>query len=179
MYKKLSSRVVFQHPRITLVEDQIELPGGQQADYLWMEGRADAVTVIARDEAGRILVEREYSYLPDRPLYQFPGGGVSAGEQREDAANRELLEEVGMRANRLSLLGNYLLDHRRTTAQMHIFLGEGLVVHERASRDIYEVDIQTFWLTEAEIDGLIAGGEIVNAPMLASWAIYKHLGQKQ
>src|SRR5579862_141427 len=77
MYKKLSSKVVFQHPRIALVEDQIELPGGQKADYLWMKDRADAVTVIARDKKGNILVEQEYSYLPNRILNQLPGGGVN------------------------------------------------------------------------------------------------------
>jgi ADP-ribose pyrophosphatase len=179
MYKKVSSKIVFKHPRITLVEDQVELPSGQQADYLWFDGFHGAVTIIARDEAGRILVEREYSYLPNHPLYQFPGGGISAGELPEEAANRELLEEVGLHAHHLIPLGSYYLDHRRTTALMHIFLGEELTMHERTSHDIYEVDIQTMWLAETEIDNLIASGEIVNSAMLSTWAVYKNRRQEQ
>jgi len=173
MYKKLSSRVVFSHPRITLVEDQIELPDGRQGDYLWIDGQHGAVTVIPCDATGKILIEREYSYLPNRALYQFAGGGIHQGEEPEAAANRELAEELGLAAAKLTLIGTYLLDQRRSHALMYIYVGEGLKSQAAATEDIYEVGMDSSWMSGEEIDALIASGQVVNSPMLSCWAIYK------
>jgi len=173
MYKKLSSRVVFSHPRITLVEDQIELPDGRQGDYLWIEGGHGAVTVIPRDASGKILIEREYSYLPNEALYQFAGGGIHPGEEPEAAARRELAEELGLGATKLTLIGTYLLDHRRSHALMYIYVGEEFQSQIETTEDIFEVGMDSFWMSEQEIDELIASGQVVNSPMLSCWAIYK------
>ena len=36
----------------------------------------------------------------------------------------------------------------------------------------YECGIEVHWMTDGEIRDLIARGEVTNAPMLASWALY-------
>ena len=172
MYKRISSRTILAHPRVTLVEDTIELPGGQHAPYLRQEGRTDAVGVIAIDAQGRILVEREYSYVPNAWLYQFPGGGMSTGETPEQAANRELREEVGLAAASLAPIGTFHLQHRLSAALLHMFVGTDLTVHPAETSDPYEYGIEIHWMTEADIQDLIAGGEVTNAPMLAAWALY-------
>lgn len=173
MYKRLSSKTLLTHHRITVVEDQVELPGGQTGDYIWIDQWLGAVTVIPRDENGKILVEAEYSYLPNTALLQFPGGRIEPGEEPLVAANREMTEEVGLYANRLISLGSYLIDHRRTSALMHVFIGEELEPRQSSSQDIYETDFEKHWLTVGEIDELIASGKVSNAVMLSCWAIYK------
>ncbi len=173
IYKRLSSQAVFTHSRLTVVEDWIELPNGETGDYLWFAGGRGGVTIIARDGAGKILVEQEYSYLPGAALYQFPGGGIEDGETPEAAANRELAEEVNYQAGRLTRLGSFLLDHRRSRAEMHVFAGDDLTPCESATKDEYEVDLRSFWLSEADVDALIANGKVVNAVLLAAWMFYK------
>ena len=173
MYKRLSSKTLLVHPRITVVEDQVELPGGQTGDYIWIDKWLGAVTVIPRNENGEILVEREYSYLPNTGLLQFPGGRIEPGEEPLIAANREMTEEVGLYANRLMPLGSFLIDHRRTAALMHVFIGEELESRASTTHDVYEAGFEKHWLTEDEIDTLIVAGEVSNAVMLACWAIYK------
>ena len=172
MYKQISSRVILDHPRLTLIEDIVELPNGKHGDYLKWRNKGHAVTVLCRDDRGRLLVEKEYSYVPDTDLYQFPGGGIGLDERPEDGANRELVEEVGLRAGRLTLLGTCYLNHRKSDELMFVFLGED---PEPATTDVldeYEGEIQQFWMMEAEIGELIARGEIMNASMLSAWAIY-------
>lgn len=52
-----------------------------------------------------LLVRRKFS--PFKGKYALPGGFVEVGETVEDACRRELLEETGVRAGKLQLLGVY------------------------------------------------------------------------
>jgi len=54
--------------------------------------RRSSVVVVAFDERGRVLLAR-HSYGP--PLWSLPGGGMNRGEPAEQAALREIREELG------------------------------------------------------------------------------------
>lgn len=54
--------------------------------------RRGSVVVIAFDEHGRVLLVR-HSYGP--PVWSLPGGGIDRGEAPEQAAAREISEELG------------------------------------------------------------------------------------
>ena len=54
MYIQRSSKVVFEHPRLTLIKDVISMPGGGEGTYLKEDGTPDAVTVLCMDERGTL-----------------------------------------------------------------------------------------------------------------------------
>lgn len=56
--------------------------------------RQVAVAVILR--AGRVLVQTRAGGGPWNGYWEFPGGGVEAGESGAQAARRECIEEVGL-----------------------------------------------------------------------------------
>jgi 8-oxo-dGTP diphosphatase len=64
---------------------------------------ADCVVVDARNRV--LLVRRKYP--PFKGRYALPGGFVEVGETVEDACRRELMEETGVKAGKLQLLGIY------------------------------------------------------------------------
>ena len=168
----ISSRVVLDHPRLTVLEDEVLLPDGSTTTYLrWAPVGTCAVTVICRDGDGRVLLEREYSYPPDRWLLQFPGGGSLPGEEPAVAANRELMEEVGLRAERLTPLGSYLINNRRSDGRMLVYLAEGLTAASLPADP--EERIEYAWVTEAEVDRLIATDGIENHSLLCAWRLYR------
>ena len=73
--------------------------------------------VIERD--GRILVTRRLEGTHLSGLWEFPGGKCEAGESHEDCLGRELLEELGVRAD----IGRELLtvehDYPTWTVRLH------------------------------------------------------------
>lgn len=170
MWKKISSKILFKHPRITLIEDLFELPNGEKGHYIYYTVKGSGVTIICKD-GDKILLQKEYSYPPNEELFQFPGGHVPSDEKIEVGANRELMEEYGHRAEKLELLGKYLLDNRRSKEYMFVFLASNLVEDNR-KEDNTEVFEHT-WLYEHEVDEMIKAGEIKTPHSLASWSLYK------
>jgi 8-oxo-dGTP diphosphatase len=53
--------------------------------------------VLLVDREGRLLLQRRTMDAPAAPgKWSFPGGGIEPGEEPEEAARRELLEETGL-----------------------------------------------------------------------------------
>lgn len=171
MWKTLSSKEIFSHPRLTLIEDEVLLPSGLQTSYLTFKKTGNCATVICRDDQGRILLQKEYSYPSRCDHFQFPGGNVPLGEDIAEGANRELMEEVKLKANKLTLLGLFLLNDRRTDAKSYVFLAENLEKSERDQDP--EEEIENRWVTPSEIERMIISGEIIALDILAAWTLYK------
>lgn len=65
-----------------------------------------AADCVVFDPQGRLLLIRRKN-PPFQGQYALPGGFIEYGETAEQAAARELLEETGLQAEALSLIGVY------------------------------------------------------------------------
>jgi A/G-specific adenine glycosylase len=79
-------------------------------------------SVVAVEAQGRWFVQRR-----DKPgllqgLWEFPGGKLNHGETPSRAARRELLEETGLRARRLSHLASIRHAYSHFTVRLHLFV---------------------------------------------------------
>ncbi|MEO1045436.1 MAG: NUDIX domain-containing protein [Pseudomonadota bacterium] len=75
--------------------------------------------LVVRNAAGEVLLIRHSYGRSD--LYMLPGGGIRRGEAAVDAAQRELMEEVGCRAEGLALLGEYFDDSKGARNHVSVF----------------------------------------------------------
>lgn len=120
-WKCLDSKVLLDHPRITVVEDTVQLPSGHITAYVHLASGSDAVTVICL-RGGAILLQREFSYPVGEVLLQFPGGKIEGDETPEQAAARELKEESGFAFSRCETLGWCYGNNRRSDQKCTWFL---------------------------------------------------------
>src|SRR5258708_10624807 len=160
-WKQLKSRIIFEHPRITLVEDDVELPNGQTAQYLKFGGSGRRGVTIICMQGGKVLLQQEYSYPVDEIMYQFPGGGVDKNESAAQAATRELIEESGLKPNNLKELGWYYVDNRRTDAKMYVMLAENVTAQKKQGGDAEEI-IESEWIAVDKFKRMVRDGQIVN-----------------
>jgi 8-oxo-dGTP pyrophosphatase MutT (NUDIX family) len=98
--------------------------------------RRSSVVVIAFDEDERVLLVR-HSYGP--PVWSLPGGGVGRGEDPEQAAVREIREELGCGLTGLTALDASEEQLADSPELQHVFVAriEGTPVPDM--REIVEV----------------------------------------
>lgn len=82
------------------------------------------------------------------------------------------MEEVNLRAKKLTLLGTYWRNHRRTKALGYVYFVTKLE-NKSLKKDKEEGEIDLLWLAEEKIEELISKGEVIEDNMLASWSICK------
>lgn len=162
----LASRTIFVHPRLTLIEDTVRLPSGQETAWLRYADSGDVVAVICVDEARRVLVSAQYNPAPRRVVEEFPGGGIAQGETVEEGARRELLEEIGLYAHRIERSGAFLINNRRWSGHCHVVVASELE-QRQASPDAAQF-IAFEWLSAAEVDARIRSGAFENGSLLAA-----------
>jgi ADP-ribose pyrophosphatase len=169
-WKKIRRNVLLEHPRLRIVEDDVALPDGVMTKYIHFDGQKSAATVLViKDDA--VLMQREYSYPPDKIMLQLPCGAIEEGENPMETAKRELVEESGYTAPKLELIGSYYHDNRRSNAKMYVYLATDAVSCEKIGGDPQEF-IESFWMSLAILSKSIADGTIDNLTVLAAWAFF-------
>lgn len=169
-WRMQSSRVLFEHPRLTVAEDTVELPNGKTTQYIHYPYHGQGGVIVVCHRGDSILVQQEYSYPVDEVLYQFPGGKIEAGEDVCAAAQRELAEESGIAMTGVRACGWLYADNRRTSAKLHVVYGEYAGTNHQHRPDDTE-QIISQWLPIATIHRMVATGVITNYAMLAAWAL--------
>ena len=121
----LASRRIYDGRILKVREDTVELADGRRARREVVE-HAEVVAIVPIDEAGQVLLVRQYRLPAGQALLEVPAGGVEPGESVEEAAQRELQEETGHRASRLQRLGGFFVSPGCSTEFTHLFLATGL-----------------------------------------------------
>lgn len=145
---------------------ELEFSNGVKREYERLMGNHPAVIIVPVLNNEDLVLVKEYGGGVERYELALPKGKVDPGESFEQAANRELQEEAGYGARKLTLLKcmsqspNYMQHHTQ------IVLAEDLYPSrlEGDEPEPMEVTIHPI----AELDSLVLSEEITEARSIAA-----------
>ena len=153
----LGSRRVYQGHVVSLRVDDVELPSGHRQTREVVEHRG-AVAVVPLTEDDVFLV-RQFRRAAGRTLLEIPAGSMEEGEKPEACLQRELAEEIGMRAGQVTHMVSFFPSPGFLTEVVHVYVAHKLSPHRL---DAEEEDLEVVRLPLARARALV-GQEIVDA----------------
>ena len=145
-WKTLTTREIYRNPWMRLREDVAELPNGRTTIYGVCEfGQCVGVLPFVDDE--HVVMVRQYRYVQkENTRWEMPTGGVRMGESFEAAAQRELMEEAGYRAGKLTWVNSYYTSKSVCEEVAHLYIGRDLTQSEAPPDDteFLEVAVMPF-----------------------------------
>ncbi len=109
--------------------EQLDLTfsNGEQRQYERMKGSGrGAVMIVPMLDKDTLLLVREYCAGTHNYQLGFPKGLIDEGEQAEQAANRELKEEIHYGSKKLIKISQVMMAPAFFNAKMDIFLAQDL-----------------------------------------------------
>ncbi len=100
------SEYIYKGRIINLRNDVVTLPNGKPAPRELVEHRG-GVAVLAVDQNGFVPVVRQFRYPLGKHLWEIPAGKLEVGEKPDEAILRELREEAGLVAGKVTSLGMF------------------------------------------------------------------------
>lgn len=167
-----SARVEHEGYLVSTEVVQLRTPDGRVVDRQVVR-HPGAVAVVAVHKGSVVMVE-QYRVALDTNLLEIPAGKLDIdGEDKAEAARRELIEEVGLDPVDLVLLGEFATAAGFCDETLAIFAATECVEVERQVDGVEEEHSVIRHVPLGEIDALLAtGSELIDAKSLIGlfWA---------
>lgn len=151
---------IYHGKRLTIEKKEITLPNGKRTERVVVHpGGAVAILPVIGDDCYLI---RQYRFAIDDYIFEAPAGTIDEGEEPQETAYRELIEETGMKAETFVPKGWIYPSPGYTDERIWLYLAEGLSPCSDYSMDDDEV-IEVVRVPVRDLAVMIADGRIVDA----------------
>jgi len=170
-WKTLTTQVVYENPYMRVHEDQVINPIGKQTIYGYIEPRGESVCVVPIDENGNTYLVRQFRYPLKLAVWECVAGSCDS-QSAEDAAKRELLEETGLTAEQITIIGDIYLADNVSSFKNTICLARNLT---QVTDQLDEADgiLETKKISIADVTEQILSGAIQCGPSIAAFFMVK------
>jgi 8-oxo-dGTP pyrophosphatase MutT (NUDIX family) len=166
----LNSRQVYANAWMTVREDGVLRADGSEGIFGVID-KPTAAVVIPLDGGG---ADGRLRYPVGARRWEFPRGTAPDRAEQDPAelAARELVEETGLVAGRMDLLGDVDVAPGMTSQRAHVYLATELAEGPHR-REATEQDMRTAWFTVAEFEDMVRRSEIVDSQTLAAYLLLR------
>ena len=129
--KQIKREEIFKGVALHVVKDEVLLPNGHRGvREISLHNGASAIIPILSD--GRVIMERQFRYAHGRVMLEIPAGKLDAPDEIPlEAAKRELREETGAVAEKITFLGKIAPSPALIDEVIYLYMAEGLSFGER------------------------------------------------
>lgn len=168
--KTISSETIYDGKIIRVRKDMVQLDNGKVVSRELVD-HPGGVAVLAKTEAGRYLMVKQYRKPFDEELLEIPAGKLNYGENHYDCGLRELSEETGYEAGRYEYLGSFICTPGFCNEIIHLYYADQLKagnahLDEDEFLDVYEFSQEEIW-------DMIQNGKIKDAKTVIAFLMVK------
>jgi ADP-ribose diphosphatase len=146
---------------------QLKFSNGQLREFERMQGyHQGAVLIVPFYDPETLLLIREYAAGTHSYELGFPKGLIDSGETPEQAANRELKEEIGFGAKRLQKLKKVTMAPSYFSSEMILFMAFDLYPEKLEGDEPEPLEVIKWPLNK--VDELLAGDDFQEARGIAA-----------
>lgn len=155
---------------MTVREDDIRRPDGTNGIYGVIDKPDYALVIALRDD--HLHLVEQFRYPLGARRWEFPQGTAPdrADSEPAELAARELREETGLRAGRMTEIGVLDVAPGMSSQRGRVFLATDLTDGE-PEREHEEQDMRSAWVPRARVEEMITAGEITDAQSVAAYAL--------
>ena len=158
----LKQEYLYKGKIINVRRDEALLPNGKTALREVVEHCGGSAVLCEKD--GKVLLVKQFRYPYKEELWEIPAGKLNPGEDPKETAIRELEEECGVKAKKVSLLYEVYPTPAYDTEIIRIFKAEDI---EKTSVNLDEDEfLSSAWIDVEDLKKMIRSGEIKDAKTL-------------
>ncbi|ASI13750.1 ADP-ribose pyrophosphatase [Candidatus Mancarchaeum acidiphilum] len=154
--------------KFDVVEEKVKLPNG--TEYISSIVVHKPVAVIIPVLNGKILIERQYRHSPGGWMYELPAGFLQGKITLEGLAKKELHEETGYIADKLTFLFKAYAAPGTSTEMYYYYLAENFR-KEKQHLEKYEI-IKTRWTSIEQLLNMIKKNRITDGKTIIGILYY-------
>lgn len=123
--RTIKSEDIYEGRIVKLRVETVELPNRMYAKREIVD-HARGVGILALKDPQTMIMVRQFRVAVKETLLEIPAGLVDPGESPQEAAQRELQEEIGKKAGKLTYLLDSYASPGFSTEKLSLFLAEDL-----------------------------------------------------
>jgi ADP-ribose pyrophosphatase len=168
------TKIIYEGRKATVKLHTVDLGDGRTSTREIIE-HPGVAAIVPVDADGNVVLVRQYRLAVGDMMLEIPAGVLDGDEAPEVGAQRELQEETGLRAGRLTPLGpRFFVSPGISTEWIQVFLAEEL--SESPLNPDEDEDIETVRVSLAEAVRMVERGEFRDAKSITGVLLAtKHL----
>jgi ADP-ribose pyrophosphatase len=148
-WTKLHSKEIYHNAWIKVIHHDVLNPAGNNGVYGVVEFQNYAIGILPIDDEGNIWLVGQYRFATDSYSWEIPEGGCPLGTDPLTSAQRELLEETGLKAENWQLIQKMHLSNSVSDEQAFIYIATGLSQHESEPEETEQLIVKKMPFGEA------------------------------
>ena len=159
--KQINREEIFHGVALHVVKDEILLPNGKRSvREISLHNGAAAIIPLLPD--GNVIMERQFRYAHGRVMLEIPAGKLDTPDEIPlEAAKRELREETGAVAGKITALGSIAPSPALINEVIHLFLAEDISFGENDLDDGEFLEVELIHIDK--LYEMVMNGEIADS----------------